>query len=107
MPNVRNIFSGLPAASDSEVFEKLIGSPSVTIERIVSKGQASSPGFWYDQSRDEWVLVLRGSARLRVEGEDEALVMEAGDFIHIPARVRHRVEWTDPDQQTIWLAVHF
>jgi cupin 2 domain-containing protein len=107
MPTVRNIFSSLPAVPGDEAFEELIGSQAVTIERIVSKGHTSSPGFWYDQPRDEWVLVLRGNARVRFDDEHEPLAMGPGDYLHIPAHVLHRVEWTDPDQQTIWLAVHF
>lgn len=105
---VLNIFSNLPAAAlPEEAFEQLISRPSVVIERIVSKGHASLPGFWYDQQRDEWVLLLKGRARLQFEHDPYPVSMGAGDYLHIPAHARHRVEWTDPDQQTIWLAVHF
>lgn len=85
----------------------LASSPHVRIERIVSRGQASPPGFWYDQDAAEWVIVLAGSAALLFEGETDPHRLAPGDYLHIPAHRRHRVEWTDPDQATIWLAVHF
>ena len=69
-------------------------------------GQASPPGFWYDQPQDEWVIVLRGAAGLLVEGEPEQR-LGPGDFVFLPARKRHRVTWTGPDEPTVWLAVHF
>ena len=75
------------------------------IERIVSRGHASPDGFWYDQESSEWVLLVAGAARLRFEGE-EPLHLKPGDYVHIPAHRRHRVEWTDPDAATIWLAIH-
>ena len=80
-------------------------SGNVRIERIVSTGQTSPEGFWYDQGWDEFVLVVRGAARLEVEGEGER-PLGPGDWAMIPARTRHRVAWTDPEQTTVWLAVH-
>src|SRR5215204_3145177 len=74
---------------------------------IVSTGQASPPGFWYDQPLDEWIVVLAGSAGLLVEGEDGPRTLRAGDHVHLPAHCRHRVEWTDAARPTVWLAVHF
>jgi cupin 2 domain-containing protein len=79
----------------------------VRIERIVSVGHASPEGFWYDQNEDEWVVVLKGAARLMFEGERQPVEMRAGDFISIPAHKRHRVEWTTPNEPTLWLAVHY
>ncbi len=73
---------------------------------IVSRGHTSPEGFWYDQAQDEFVLLVKGRAGLRFEGDDRVLVLEAGEYLNIPARVRHRVEWTDPDGDTVWLAVH-
>jgi cupin 2 domain-containing protein len=70
-------------------------------------GQEIPPGFWYDQPWAEWVVVLAGSAGLRFEGEAEVKVLSEGDYILIPARVKHRVEWTSKDHATIWLAVHY
>jgi cupin 2 domain-containing protein len=90
-----------------EQFTTLVETQEVRIERIVSNGQASPPGFWYDQPRAEWVAVLAGSAGLRFEGEAEMRILRAGDHLLIPARARHRVEWTDAERATVWLAVHF
>ncbi len=77
------------------------------MERIVSLGQQTPPGEWYDQSDDEWVLLLSGAARLLIEGESQASALQPGDCLLLPAHVRHRVEWTDPAQPTVWLAFHF
>ncbi len=103
-----NIFAELPAtALEHEVFSELLVQPGLTIERIVSTGQASPPDFWYDQADDEWVLLLSGEAMLRLEEEVEARHLSAGDYLHLPAHCRHRIDWTHPDQPTIWLAVHY
>ena len=103
-----NIFSSVPTSLVGEHITRLLTSPNVTIERIVSSQQHASPeGLWYDQDRDEWVIVLAGSAGLLFEGEREPRVLAAGDHVHIPAHARHRVAWTDPTQPTIWLAVHY
>jgi cupin 2 domain-containing protein len=75
------------------------------MERIVSQGHTSPPGFWYDQASTEWVILLQGAARLKFEDSSE-LELRPGDFIEIPKHRRHRVEWTDVQQQTIWLAIH-
>jgi cupin 2 domain-containing protein len=101
-----NLFADLPPLLADEQITTLISSPDVRIERIVSHGQSSPPGFWYDQAQAEWVIVLAGSARVMFEGESAARQMAAGDHVHIPAHRRHRVEWTDPAQATVWLAVH-
>ena len=102
-----NLFEGAHGDIDQEIVTRIVDSPNLKIERIVSFGQQSPPGFWYDQPWAEWVMVLAGSARLRFEGEGEVRVMSAGDCILIPPRARHRVEWTAKDNATIWLAVHF
>jgi cupin 2 domain-containing protein len=102
-----NLFDGPQGDARQEIVTCLIESADLRIERIVSLGQASPPGFWYDQLRAEWVAVLAGSAGLRFEGESEVRVLSTGDYILIPARVKHRVEWTNKDHTTIWLAVHY
>ena len=84
---------------------QLLQRPGLVIERIVSSGQASPPGFWYDQPQAEWVLLLQGEALLRFADEDEARRLRPGDWLDIVAHRRHRVEWTAPDRLTIWLAV--
>jgi cupin 2 domain-containing protein len=103
----RNLLDAAHGDPDQEIVTNLVDSPHLKIERIVSLGQQSPPGFWYDQPWAEWVMVLAGSAGLRFEGETEVRVMSAGDCVLIPARARHRIEWTAKDQPTIWLAVHF
>jgi len=86
--------------------DRLIDGPKVRIVRIVSTGQASPPGFWYDQSDDEFVVLLSGAARLRFENGDLSLDLKPGDWVEIPAHTRHRVEWTQAEPPTVWLAVH-
>lgn len=100
-----NLFANIPADVPKELVETLLESNSVRVERIVSHGHASAEVFWYDQDQHEWVVVLSGSAKLRFE--DETVEMNPGDYINIPAHKRHRVEWTTPDEPTIWLAVHY
>ncbi len=102
-----NIFERIPEALPEEVIEELAASDAVRIERIVSRGQASPEDFWYDQDGHEWVLLLRGRAGLRLEGIEGIVVLGPGDWLEIPAHRRHRVEWTDEEGETIWLAVHY
>ncbi|MGF1546851.1 MAG: phosphoribosylaminoimidazole carboxylase [Thiotrichales bacterium] len=92
--------------ADAEHFDTLYSQPGVRIERILSWGQASPPGFWYDQPHAEWVALLQGAARLRFADEADARPLVPGNFVLIAAHRRHRVDWTDPHQTTIWLAVH-
>lgn len=101
-----NLFADLPARLPAERVDVLVTAPGVRVERIVSTGQATAPGEWYDQPDDEWVVVLRGRARLRVEGEADARDLYPGDHLLLHAHVRHRVEWTDDAGPTVWLAVH-
>ena len=101
-----NLFSNLPDDRQSEIFETIADFRNVKIERIVSSGQATPEGQWYDQTHDEWVLLLAGSAGILLEGQPETLKLVAGDYLLIPSHCRHRVEWTDQKQQTIWLALH-
>ena len=100
-----NLFSNIPSNLPEEFVETLLSKPNLRIERIVSHGHSSPDGFWYDQIEHEFVVVLRGAARLRFEDGDVEL--QAGSFIDIPAHKRHRVEWTTPDEPTIWLAIHY
>jgi cupin 2 domain-containing protein len=105
---VKNIFSGVNSSiSTEETFEQLVNSSSVSIERIVSAGHSSPADYWYDQPQKEWVMLIQGEAAILFEGSEEAVRLGPGDWIDIPAHMRHRVEWTDPHQQTIWLAVHY
>ncbi len=103
MTRSSNLFADLPQQMPDELFTTLLEATSVRIERIVSHGHASPDGFWYNQDQHEWVIVLKGLARLQFE--DEIVEMWPGDFVNIPAHKKHRVEWTTPDEPTIWLAV--
>jgi cupin 2 domain-containing protein len=106
MTAAANLFADLPMPLPDELIQTIINSANVRIERIVSHGHSSLDGFWYDdQDQHEWVMVLKGAARLRFE--DGTVEMTPGDFINISAHKRHRVEWTTPDEPTIWLAVHY
>lgn len=105
-PVPHDLFAGIPGVLPEELNQTLLESGSMRIERIVSRGHASPEGFWYDQEQNEWVVLLSGRARLRFEGE-EPLELHPGSCVNIPAHTRHRVDWTDPSQPTIWLAVHY
>jgi len=103
-----SIFAGLPrSTATDEQFSELLKRPDLRIERIVSTGHSSPPDFWYDQPDGEWVLLIQGEARLRFADEAEARHLKAGDFVDIAPHRRHRVEWTPPEQPTIWLAIHY
>jgi cupin 2 domain-containing protein len=99
-------FRNLPDASRDERFETLCQAAGFRIERIVSNGQSSPEGFWYDQDWDEWVMVLRGTATLRLRDPDETLRLAEGDWALLPAHRKHRVESTSQEPPTVWLAVH-
>jgi cupin 2 domain-containing protein len=101
-----NLFADLPPPAADEQITALLSTATVRIERIVSHGHASPPGFWFDQQDAEWVILLAGRALLRFEDEEATTSLGPGDFLRIAARRRHRIEWTDPAQDTVWLAVH-
>jgi cupin 2 domain-containing protein len=103
---VNNLFADLPQGAAEEQFTELLSRPGVRIERIVSTGQASPPGFWYDQPHTEWVVVLQGAAKLEFEGEAQVRSLVPGEFAEIVPHQRHRVAWTQAQPPTIWLAVH-
>ena len=107
MNHTTNLFADLPAHLPEELFQTILTTTHFRIERIVSAGHTSPDGFWYDQNEHEWVLLVAGAARLRFEDDDTTIEMRPGSFINIPAHRRHRVERTDPDQQTIWLAIYY
>ncbi|WP_078083841.1 cupin domain-containing protein [Microbulbifer mangrovi] len=110
-----NIFTALPDALDGEVFEDIVSADTVRIERIVSRGQVTPESEWYDQQESEWVILLQGAARILLETPGDAanegamreVRLAPGDYLNIPAHCRHRVSWTDPQQQTVWLAVFY
>jgi cupin 2 domain-containing protein len=105
-----NLWVALPPAGDEEQVQALLSQPGIRIERIVSHGQASPPGFWYDQEEGEFVLLLAGAATLSLQiadGVHETVALCPGDWLHLPAHCRHRVDATAHGQPTVWLAIFF
>jgi cupin 2 domain-containing protein len=107
----RDVLSGclladVPGRLEVERFDQLLKVANVRIERIVSTGQATPPGEWFDQAWDEWVVVITGAAEILLEDEDATRTLGPGDYLFLPAHVRHRVTRTTPEQPTVWLAVH-
>jgi len=97
------LLANLPQPQAEESIETLAQRGSLRIERVVSHGQTSPAGFWYDQSKREFVVLLTGRARLRIQ--DRMVELQPGTLLEIPPHCRHRVEWTDPSQPTVWLAM--
>jgi cupin 2 domain-containing protein len=102
-----NLFDDFPEDIDDEYVDDLVEGENVRVERIVSRGHASPAGFWYDQDEDEWVLLLSGAAGLSFQDEEDEVVLRPGDHVNIPAHKKHRVEWTSPDEETVWLTVFY
>jgi len=101
----KNLFANIPELLSQESFETLLTRDGIRLERIISHGHTTPAGEWYDQPWDEWVVLLSGSASLQFEGE-EPLQLIPGDYLFIPARCRHRVEATDKQVKSVWLALH-
>ncbi len=101
-----NLLEGLPVEAPDELVDRLASGGGAWVERIVSTGQSSPEGFWYDQDEDELVLLVRGAAALEIDGRDEPVEMGPGDWILLPAHCRHRVAWTSLAEPTVGLAVH-
>ena len=102
---MNNIYKKIPKQLDDEIFEQLAENENVRIERIISKGHQSPTSGWYDQEQNEWVIVLRGEAVLSFK-DGSSITLKMGDYIYINAHKKHKVSWTDPNIETIWLAVH-
>ena len=100
-----NLLENLPPPADAEYIDELAAAEGVRLERIISNGHASPPGFWYDQSEAEWVFVIAGKARLQIEDEVAERQLGPGDSLYLPPHCRHRVTWTDADRPTVWLAL--
>lgn len=105
-PACGNLYRDLAPDAAGERFDQLVAQQGVTIERIVSTGQASPDGFWYDDPRAEWVVLLAGAAALQFDGDAREHRLAPGDYLRIPAHCRHRVAWTDAHAPTVWLAVY-
>lgn len=103
---IGNLRGAIPDVLPDELFTTLAVGRGVRVERIVSRGHVTEGGAWYEQPESEFVLVTRGHARLEIEGQGE-LDLRDGDFVLLPAYVKHRVTWTTPSEDTIWLAVFF
>jgi cupin 2 domain-containing protein len=101
-----NLLQGIPTTLPDEWTTTLGGTSDVRVERILSRGHRSPDGFWYDQEQTEFVLLVAGAAVVEFEGAAPRS-LSSGDWLEIPARVRHRVAWTDPNTDTVWLAVFF
>ena len=101
-----NLFAEIPDNLPDELIQTLVSASNLRIERIVSKGHRSPDDFWYDQSDDEWVLLLQGEARVGF-ADAESVTLKSGDYLLIKAHCLHRVESTTAETETIWLAVHF
>lgn len=106
MINAGHLFADIPIALPAEQFDTLVNAGGCRLERIISIGHTTPPGEWYDQSGDEWVILLQGQAGLRFADEDAARLLTPGDYVWIPAYCRHRVEWTSADPPAVWLALH-
>ena len=104
---MENLFAAIPASLPDEFFEDIVKTDSMRIERIVSRGHTTPEEEWYDQEENEWVMVVAGNAKLLFEEGMREVVMTAGDHINIPAHQRHRVSWTNPEKDTVWLAVFY
>jgi cupin 2 domain-containing protein len=105
--NAGNLFDGIPSELPQELFTTIHKAKDLRIERIVSQGHASPPGFWYDQAENEWVVVLKGGAIIQFENEPEPKELGPGSYLTIPAHARHRVVSTSRTEETIWLAIHY
>ncbi|HTQ38630.1 MAG TPA: cupin domain-containing protein [Pirellulales bacterium] len=107
MRGIENLLAEIPESLPEELVDVLVRVPGVQIVRVVSQGHASPPGFWYDQDEHEFVVLISGAARLAFEDQNEPLEMVTGSCINIPAHRRHRIDWTDPTQPTVWLGVFY
>ena len=107
-----NLLDNIPATLPEEIFETILSTQDIKIERIISHGHSTSKDKWYDQALHEWVLILQGNAKLELQPltskkENKIISLHCGDHLNIPAHTRHRVVWTDSQQPTIWLAIHY
>lgn len=105
--NKDNLFEGIPDDLPEEIFNSLVASKDFKLERIVSQGHTTETGKWLTQDRDEWVILLSGGAKILFEEGNELKILKPGDYLNIPAHSRHRVEWTDTENKTVWLALHY
>ena len=103
---LNNLFKLPKLPIKEERFDKLLEKEGILIERIISTGQVSPPGFWYNQDQDEWVVLIQGIAELEFE-DGKKVRLTKGDYVLCPKNLRHRVTYTSVEPACIWLAVHF
>ena len=103
---MKNIFENIPDEIPDELFEIISDKNDVVIERIISDGHVTPEGFWYDQEKNEFVILLKGSAEILFE-DNSTVQLKPGDYLTIPPHKKHRVERTSDDEKTVWLAVHY
>ena len=106
-PRSSNLLIAAPAAAGHEIEEELCSGRDWRLVRISSNGANSPDGFWYEQKDHEWLTLLKGSARLRLDDPEEWVELSVGDQLILPAGRRHRVERTDVDPGTVWLALYW
>jgi cupin 2 domain-containing protein len=102
----KNLFDNLPKAQKDELFEEILSTENIRVERIISDGQKSPAGFWYDQEENEFVVLMQGSAVIEFE-DGETVNLKAGDYLYLPAKMKHRINYTDEKIKTVWLALFF
>ncbi|MBI4845804.1 MAG: cupin domain-containing protein [Candidatus Omnitrophica bacterium] len=102
-----NLFAEIPETFSQEISSTLLENNNFKIERIVSLGHATAGGEWLEESANEWVVLIQGGAKLLFEGEERPRYLQPGDYVFIPKHCRHRVEWTDQMQKSVWLAIHW
>jgi len=107
VPAVNNLFANIPANLEVEYFENILKNEHFFLERIVSEGQTTPPDTWLCDDTNEWVILLSGSAKLLFKLDESTHTLHPGDYLSIPAGTHHRVEWTDPNAKTVWLALHY
>jgi len=101
-----NIFEHIPKDLQEEIFEDIVKTDKLQIQRIISKGDSTLDSKWYNQTDNEWVIILQGEAILSFK-ESKDIKLKTGDYINIQAHIVHKVLWTTPDTETIWLAIHY
>jgi len=106
LSNLFQLPENLPNSAQEEIFEDLLNHPNLKIERIVSNGQTTPEGKWYEQATSEWVVLLQGKAELTYENGTKTQ-LKAGDYVLIPPKEKHRVTYTSSEPPCIWLAIHF
>lgn len=104
---MNSIFEHSFVDTTNEIFETLIEKPNMLVERIISNGQSTPEGEWLCQMRDEYVLLLKGSAGLSFRAEERYVELKPGDWLVIPSNTDHRVDFTSSKEETIWFAVHY